>query len=114
MVFANSRVSNPATNKIAKPQTWHRSLSNSGSLPPPPKQAVPGQNSYVHSGNSLVRQPAPATAIPSLSSTSRYYSMFGYVEKLAEEIKKESASAEGVEAKLWQVPETLNDDVLGK
>ncbi|GJY14877.1 probable NAD(P)H dehydrogenase FQR1-like protein 1 [Tanacetum coccineum] len=28
--------------------------------------------------------------------------MYGHVEKLAEEIKKESASVEGVEAKLWQ------------
>ncbi|PWA44658.1 flavodoxin-like quinone reductase 1 [Artemisia annua] len=43
-----------------------------------------------------------------------YYSMYGHVEKLAEEIKKGAASVEGVEAKLWQVPETLNDDVLGK
>ncbi|GKD55490.1 probable NAD(P)H dehydrogenase FQR1-like protein 1, partial [Tanacetum coccineum] len=44
----------------------------------------------------------------------KYYSMYGHVEKLAEEIKKGAASVEGVEAKLWQVPETLNDDVLGK
>lgn len=33
----------------------------------------------------------------------RYYSMYGHVEKLAEEIKKGAASVEGVEAKLWQV-----------
>lgn len=32
-----------------------------------------------------------------------YYSMYGHVEKLAEEIKKGAASVEGVEAKLWQV-----------
>ncbi|KAA8523785.1 hypothetical protein F0562_010208 [Nyssa sinensis] len=44
----------------------------------------------------------------------RYYSMYGHVEKLAEEIKKGAASVEGVEAKLWQVPETLPDEVLGK
>ncbi|KAF8391438.1 hypothetical protein HHK36_023743 [Tetracentron sinense] len=53
-----------------------------------------------------------------------YYSMYGHVEKLAEEIKKGAASVEGVEAKLWQrdpdnghmeqVPETLPDEVLGK
>ncbi|KHN43828.1 hypothetical protein glysoja_044435, partial [Glycine soja] len=30
-----------------------------------------------------------------------YYSMYGHVEKLAEEIKKGAASVEGVEAKLW-------------
>nr|GEX15103.1 zinc finger, CCCH-type [Tanacetum cinerariifolium] len=71
MVFANSRVNNPVTNNIAKPRTWHRSTSNSASLPPPPKQAVLGQNSYVRSGNSLVRKPASATAIPSLPSASR-------------------------------------------
>lgn len=33
----------------------------------------------------------------------RYYSMYGHVEKLAEEITKGAASVEGVEAKLWQV-----------
>ena len=33
----------------------------------------------------------------------RYYSMYGHVEKLAEEIKKGADSMEGVEANLWQV-----------
>ena len=32
-----------------------------------------------------------------------YYSMYGHVAKLAEEIKKGAATVEGVEAKLWQV-----------
>ncbi|KAK2365232.1 NAD(P)H dehydrogenase (quinone) FQR1 [Trifolium repens] len=40
--------------------------------------------------------------------------MYGHVEKLAEEIIKGAASVEGVEAKLWQVPETLHEEVLGK
>jgi len=43
-----------------------------------------------------------------------YYSMYGHVEKLAHEIKKGAASVEGVEATLWQVPETLSEEVLGK
>jgi len=43
-----------------------------------------------------------------------YYSMYGHVEKLAHEIKKGADSVEGVEAKLWQVPETLNEEILGK
>ncbi|RDY05072.1 NAD(P)H dehydrogenase (quinone) FQR1, partial [Mucuna pruriens] len=48
-----------------------------------------------------------------------YYSMYGHVERLAEEIKKGADSVEGVEAKLWQallvmVPETLPEEVLGK
>ncbi|KAL3820649.1 hypothetical protein ACJIZ3_006554 [Penstemon smallii] len=43
-----------------------------------------------------------------------YYSTYGHVEKLAEEIKKGADSVEGVEAKLWQVPETLPGEVLGK
>lgn len=43
-----------------------------------------------------------------------YYSMYGHVEKLAEEIKKGVSSVEGVEAKLWQVPETLPEEVLSK
>ncbi|KVI02216.1 hypothetical protein Ccrd_019466, partial [Cynara cardunculus var. scolymus] len=47
-------------------------------------------------------------------ATKVYYSMYGHVAKLAEEIKKGAASVEGVEAKLWQVPETLNDEVLAK
>ncbi|XP_020274112.1 NAD(P)H dehydrogenase (quinone) FQR1-like [Asparagus officinalis] len=40
--------------------------------------------------------------------------MYGHVEKLAEEIKKGASSVEGVEAKLWQVPETLPEEVLAK
>ncbi|KAJ6791153.1 NAD(P)H dehydrogenase (quinone) FQR1 [Iris pallida] len=43
-----------------------------------------------------------------------YYSMYGHVEKLAEEIKKGASSVEGVEATLWQVPEILNEEVLAK
>lgn len=43
-----------------------------------------------------------------------YYSMYGHVEKLAEEIKKGADSVEGVEATLWQVPETLPEQVLVK
>ncbi|KAK1375198.1 NAD(P)H dehydrogenase (quinone) [Heracleum sosnowskyi] len=43
-----------------------------------------------------------------------YYSMYGHVEKLAEEIHKGASSVEGVEATLWQVPETLPEEVLGK
>eukprot|EP00253_Pinus_taeda_P031808 PITA_31808 len=43
-----------------------------------------------------------------------YYSMYGHVEKLAEEIKNGAASVEGVEATLWQVPETLPEEVLTK
>jgi len=30
-----------------------------------------------------------------------FYSMYGHVEKLAEEIKKGAASVEGVEVTLW-------------
>lgn len=33
----------------------------------------------------------------------RYYSMYGHVAKLAEEIEKGASSVEGVEVKLWQV-----------
>ncbi|XP_073525534.1 uncharacterized protein [Phyllobates terribilis] len=43
-----------------------------------------------------------------------YYSMYGHVDKLALEIKKGAESVEGVEAKLWQVPETLPAEVLTK
>lgn len=43
-----------------------------------------------------------------------YYSTYGHVEKLAHEIKKGADFVEGVEAKLWQVPETLPKEVLEK
>jgi len=33
----------------------------------------------------------------------RFYSTYGHVAKLAEEIKKGAASVEGVEVKIWQV-----------
>ncbi|KAH0987015.1 hypothetical protein GBA52_014192 [Prunus armeniaca] len=44
----------------------------------------------------------------------RYYSMYGHVGRLAEEIREGASSVEGVEATLWQVPETLSEGVLGK
>ncbi|OWM77620.1 hypothetical protein CDL15_Pgr017018 [Punica granatum] len=40
--------------------------------------------------------------------------MYGHVARLAKEIKKGAESVVGVEAKLWQVPETLPEDVLAK
>eukprot|EP00271_Cylindrocystis_brebissonii_P018134 TRINITY_DN49_c0_g1_i1.p2 TRINITY_DN49_c0_g1~~TRINITY_DN49_c0_g1_i1.p2 ORF type:complete len:207 (-),score=54.12 TRINITY_DN49_c0_g1_i1:1342-1962(-) len=43
-----------------------------------------------------------------------YYSMYGHVATLANEILKGAESVEGVEASIWQVPETLPDEVLGK
>ncbi|KAK9031343.1 hypothetical protein V6N11_032726 [Hibiscus sabdariffa] len=43
-----------------------------------------------------------------------YYSIYGHVEKLAQEIKKGAESVEGVEAKVFQVAETLPEEVLGK
>nr|QQY97228.1 quinone oxidoreductase [Monochasma savatieri] len=43
-----------------------------------------------------------------------YYSTYGHVAKLAQEIKKGADSVPGVEAKLWQVPEILSDEILGK
>jgi NAD(P)H dehydrogenase (quinone) len=43
-----------------------------------------------------------------------YYSMYGHIETLAKEIQKGANSVEGVEATLYQVPETLPQEVLGK
>nr|PNR55134.1 hypothetical protein PHYPA_006028 [Physcomitrium patens] len=40
-----------------------------------------------------------------------YYSMYGHVETLAREIQKGANSVEGVEATLYQVPETLPQEV---
>ncbi|GBG27392.1 Minor allergen Alt a 7 [Hondaea fermentalgiana] len=42
-----------------------------------------------------------------------YYSMYGHVRTMAETMK-EALEANGCEAKLFQVPETLSEDVLGK
>ena len=44
----------------------------------------------------------------------RYYSTWGHVASLAEEIKKGADSVDGVEATIWQVAETLPEEVLGK
>ncbi|CAO2176544.1 unnamed protein product [Urochloa humidicola] len=43
-----------------------------------------------------------------------YYSTYGHVATLAEEIKKGAASVDGVEVKLWQIPETLSGEALAK
>ena len=41
-----------------------------------------------------------------------FYSMYGHVEKLAKRMKKGVDGVEGVEAVLYQVPETLSEEVL--
>ncbi|KAG6500967.1 hypothetical protein ZIOFF_040830 [Zingiber officinale] len=51
---------------------------------------------------------------PPCWTCAKYYSMYGHVAKLAEEIQKGVNSVEGVEVKLWQVPETLSEEVIGK
>ncbi|KJE95519.1 flavoprotein wrbA [Capsaspora owczarzaki ATCC 30864] len=43
-----------------------------------------------------------------------YYSTYGHVAKLADTIAKSAATVAGVDVKLWQVAETLSDDILGK
>jgi NAD(P)H dehydrogenase (quinone) len=43
-----------------------------------------------------------------------YYSMYGHIETLAREIQKGANSVAGVEATLYQVPETLPHEVLVK
>jgi NAD(P)H dehydrogenase (quinone) len=43
-----------------------------------------------------------------------YYSMYGHIAKLAQAVKKGVDSVEGMEGVLYQVAETLSDDVLGK
>lgn len=43
-----------------------------------------------------------------------YYSTWGHVATLAEEIKKGADSISGVEATIWRVPETLPESVLSK
>ncbi|KAK8930555.1 hypothetical protein KSP39_PZI016900 [Platanthera zijinensis] len=43
-----------------------------------------------------------------------YYSTYGHVERLAHEILKGASTVDGVEVKLWQVPETLPEKVLVK
>ncbi|KAL3616202.1 hypothetical protein CASFOL_039592 [Castilleja foliolosa] len=43
-----------------------------------------------------------------------YYSLYGHVESMAREIQKGANSVPGVEATLWQVPETLPGRVLEK
>ncbi|XP_006582685.1 NAD(P)H dehydrogenase (quinone) FQR1-like [Glycine max] len=43
-----------------------------------------------------------------------YYAMDGNVESLAKQVEKGANSIEGVEAKLWQVLETLSTEELAK
>eukprot|EP00775_Hariotina_reticulata_P002619 gene2619-2920_t len=43
-----------------------------------------------------------------------YYSMYGHISKLAQAVKKGVDSVEGVEGVLYQVAETLSDEILGK
>ncbi|CAN6331739.1 unnamed protein product [Urochloa humidicola] len=43
-----------------------------------------------------------------------YYSTWGHVATLAEEIKKGAESVAGVEETVWRVAETLPEEVLGK
>ncbi|GBG71368.1 hypothetical protein CBR_g8787 [Chara braunii] len=43
-----------------------------------------------------------------------YYSMYGHVAKLAESVKEGINSVAGCEAQVYQVPETLSPEVLGR
>ncbi|XP_058209488.1 probable NAD(P)H dehydrogenase (quinone) FQR1-like 3 [Rhododendron vialii] len=43
-----------------------------------------------------------------------FYSLYGHVEDMARKIQEGANGVEGVEATLWQVPETLPDRVLEK
>ncbi|KAK6935739.1 NADPH-dependent FMN reductase-like [Dillenia turbinata] len=43
-----------------------------------------------------------------------YYSMYGHVETMAREVQRGANAVQGVEATLWQIPETLPDRVLEK
>jgi NAD(P)H dehydrogenase (quinone) len=47
-------------------------------------------------------------------SACRYYSTWGHVATLAEEIKKGADAVSDVEATVWRVSETLPEEVLGK
>jgi NAD(P)H dehydrogenase (quinone) len=49
-----------------------------------------------------------------LLTSIRYYSTYGHVARLAEEIKKGADSVDGVEATIWQVAETLPKEALAK
>uniref|UniRef100_A0A5B6YY06 NAD(P)H dehydrogenase (quinone) n=1 Tax=Davidia involucrata TaxID=16924 RepID=A0A5B6YY06_DAVIN len=43
-----------------------------------------------------------------------YYSLYGHVEIMAREVQRGANTVQGVEATLWQVPETLPNLVLEK
>ncbi|XP_048135924.1 probable NAD(P)H dehydrogenase (quinone) FQR1-like 3 [Rhodamnia argentea] len=43
-----------------------------------------------------------------------YYSLYGHVETMAREVQRGANTVQGVEATLWQVPETLSDVILQK
>ncbi|WCJ29234.1 NAD(P)H dehydrogenase (quinone) [Euphorbia peplus] len=43
-----------------------------------------------------------------------YYSLYGHVETMAREVQRGVNSVEGVEATLWQIPETLSDVIIQK
>ncbi|KAI7743802.1 hypothetical protein M8C21_030381 [Ambrosia artemisiifolia] len=54
------------------------------------------------------------TTVTKLKILIIFYSMYGHVETLARRMKKGIESIENVEAVLYRVPETLNEDVLGQ
>ncbi|XP_065877358.1 probable NAD(P)H dehydrogenase (quinone) FQR1-like 3 isoform X3 [Euphorbia lathyris] len=43
-----------------------------------------------------------------------YYSLYGHVETMARQVQRGANSVQGVEATLWQVPETLSDIIMQK
>ncbi|CAI0497505.1 unnamed protein product [Linum tenue] len=43
-----------------------------------------------------------------------YYSLHGHVETMARQVQLGANSVPGVEATLWQIPETLNNTILQK
>lgn len=57
-------------------------------------------------------RPIAAAAVAKLRVFIVFYSMYGHVESLARRMKKGVDGVEGVEAALFQVPETLSGEVL--
>jgi len=83
----------------------------SGAPPAKPPAKTPAPEIAEKKAVTVVPDPAKPKMAPVVYIV--YYSMYGHVKKMADSVA-EGLKEAGVEAKLFQVPETLPEEVLGK
>ncbi|KAG6835792.1 flavodoxin-like fold protein [Arthromyces matolae] len=106
--FSDNVSPNKPTTKAEAPPV---PLQSTSAPPPPPASTVPAVVPYETQPETTA--PTTATSMPAPRVAIIIYSTWGHIAKLAEAVKKGLEKAGG-SANIYQVPETLSDEILKK